>query len=230
MKRKIPLPQPASPPPRYAEWLKFVFDRPLTPNGWYFDLDEPDFDGSETEIAELVACTLENCGRDLAGYSAEQLYHGLSYIFSNACSNTVFALIDESVPIELRLRAIAAIKALYRDCFASRCAPVLCYLDEPGANALNPVCYMLWDMSPLGHWEGRPNKEVFYSAIVGVMEEALASDNPACVESALHGLGHAQPYFTDGIVEVISAFQRRNVYVAARLKDYAQYARSGCVQ
>lgn len=229
MKKKN-LPQPFSPPPRYAAWLKFVFDRPLTPNGWYFDLDEPDFEGSETEIAELVACTLENCGRDLAGYSEQQVYHGLNYIFSNACSNAVFALIDELVPASLRLRAIAAIKLLYRDCFAPRCAPVLCHLDEPGANVLNSICYMLWDMSPLGHWEGRPNKEVFYNAVVEVMEEALASDNPACVESALHGLGHAQPYFTERIVEVISAFQRRNVYVSPRLKDYAQYARSGCVQ
>lgn len=230
MKKDKPLAQPALSPPRYAAWLKFVFDRPLTPNGWYFDLNEPDFGGSATEIAELVACTLENCGRDLAGYSDAQVYHGLSYIFSNACSNTVFALMDETVPAALRLRAIAAIKVLYRDCFTPGCAPVLCHLDEPGANALNPVCYMLWDMSPLGHWEGRQDKVEFYGAVVEVMEEALTSDNPACVESALHGLGHAQPYFTDKVVAAISAFQRRNVYVSPLLKDYAQYARSGCVQ
>ncbi|MBI5005853.1 MAG: hypothetical protein HZB95_01885 [Nitrosomonadales bacterium] len=217
-------------PPRYAAWLRYVFERPVTPNGWYFDLDEPDFEGSEAEIAELVAYTLENCGRDLAGYSEEQVYHGLNYIFSNACSNTVFALMDDIVPVALRLRAIAAIKLLYRDCFAPRCAPVLGCLDEPGGNRLNSICYMLWDMSPLGHWEGRPNKEVFYSAVVGVMEEALASSNPACVESALHGLGHAQPYFSARVVEVIAAYQRRNVYVSPRLKDYAQYARNGCVQ
>jgi len=92
---------------------------------------------------------------------------------------------NESVPVQLRLRAIEAIKTLYQDCFTPRCAPVLGHLNEPGANPLNQVCYMLWDASPLSYWENRPNREVFYGAVVDVLEMALKSPNPARVESAL---------------------------------------------
>lgn len=217
-------------PPRYAEWLQFVFDRPITPNGWYFDLEEPNFPSISNELAALVAHTFENCGRDLAGFSNEQVYHGLNYIFSNSCSDVVFALMDESVPTALRLRAIAAVKILYQDCFNARCAPVLGHIDEPGSNPLNSICYMLWDTSPLGYWENRPNKDVFYSAVVEVMAEALNSSNPACVESALHGLGHTQSSYTERVVEVIDSYLRRNVFVSPQLKECAQHAKSGCIQ
>jgi hypothetical protein len=217
-------------PPRYAEWLLFVFDRPVTPNGWYFDLEEPTFTAVASELAVLVDHTLENCGRDLARFSNEQVYHGLNYIFSNSCSDVVFSLMDESVPTALRLRAIATIKILYRDCFNQRCAPVLGNIDEPGSNPLNSICYMLWDTSPLGYWENRPNKDVFYCAVVEVMAEALNSSNPACVESALHGLGHTQSYYTEKVIEVIDSYLRRNVFVSPQLKEYAQHAKSGCIQ
>jgi hypothetical protein len=216
--------------PRYAEWLQFVFDRPITPNGWYFDLEEPNFAATANELAALVAHTLENCGRDLVRFSNEQVYHGLNYIFSNSCSDVVFALMDESVPTALRLRAIASIQMLYRDCFNPRCAPVLGNIDEPGSNPLNSICYMLRYTSPLGYWENRPNKDVFYGAVVEVMAVALNSSNPACVESALHGLGHTLSSYTEKIVEIIDSYLRRNVFVSPQLKEYAQHAKSGCIQ
>lgn len=234
MKKKRALQRTTPPhqdiPPRYAEWLQFVFDRPNTPNGWYFDLEEPNFTAASNELAALVAHTLENCGRDLAKFSDEQIHHGLNYIFSNSCSDVVFALMDESVPTALRLRAIAAVKILYQDCFNPRCAPVLGHIDEPGSNPLNSICYMLWDTSPLGYWENRPNKDAFYSAVVEVMAETLKLSNSACVESALHGLGHAQPYYTGKVVEVIDLYLRRNAFVSSQLKEYALRAKSGCIQ
>jgi hypothetical protein len=217
-------------PPRYAEWLQFVFDRPITPNGWYFDLEEPNFAATANESAALVAHTLENCGGDLARFSNEQVYHGLNYIFSNSCSNVIFALMDELVPTALRLRAIASIETLYRDCFNPRCAPVLGHIDEPGSNPLNSICYMLWDTSPLGYWENRPNKDVFYGAVVEVMAGALNLSNPACVESALHGLGHTLSSYTEKIVGVIDSYLTRNVFASPQLKEYAQHAKSGCIQ
>jgi hypothetical protein len=137
---------------RYQEWLHYVFDRPITPNGWYFDFEFSDFGAEKADLAQLVANTMDNCGRDLASYSDDQVNYGLNYIFNNSCSNVVFSLMDDTVPAPLRLRAIASIKSLYQDCFTPRCAHVLGHNDKPGANPLNGICYMLWDVSPLSYW------------------------------------------------------------------------------
>ena len=137
---------------------------------------------------------------------------------------------NESVPVQLRLRAIEAIKTLYQDCFTPRCAPVLGHLNEPGANPLNQVCYMLWDASPLSYWENRPNKEVFYGAVVDVLEAALESPNPACVESALHGLGHLHSSYLEPVEKVVGNYVRRNIFTAPGLQQYAQRAAMGYVQ
>jgi hypothetical protein len=215
---------------RYQEWLHFVFDRPVTKGGWYFDTDLQNFDADETEIALLVTQTMENCGRDLVAYSQDQVGYGLSYIFNNSCSDIVFSLMDESVDIALRLRAIASIKFLYRDYLTPNCAPILCAGGVGHTNQLSHICYMLWDVSPLAWWENRPNRVVFYDAVVDVLADALTSTNPACVESALHGLGHIHSSHIERVEKVISMYLRRNVFVAPKLKEYAQHASVGNVQ
>lgn len=207
-------------PPRYHEWLQYLFDQPVTPNGWYFDIDCPSFEANEIELAELIAHTLENCGNDLVGYSDAQVNYGLNYIFNNSCSDVVFSL----------MRDIATIKHLYRDCFSPRCAHVLGHINESGANPINHIGYMLWDASPLSYWERFQGKEIFYRAVVDVMEEALTLSNPACVESALHGLGHVQPYFPERVIDVVSSYLRRGIFASPQLETYAQMAGRGYVQ
>ena len=49
---------------------------------------------------------------------------------------------------------------------------------------------MLWDSSPLGYWSDHKNPEEFYCALIEMHRTVLRLSNPACVESALHGLGH----------------------------------------
>lgn len=215
---------------RYQEWLQYVFDKPVTPNGWYFDVDCENFEANNVELVELITQTFENCGRDLVHYSDAQVNFGLCYIFSNSCSDVVFSLMDDAVPIPLRLRALASIKILYRDCFTPRCAPVLGHINEQGDNPLNSICYMLWDASPLSYWENKSNRVIFYNSVVDVLEDALNSQNPACVESALHGLGHIHSSFIDRVSEVIASYLRRNVFVSPQLKSYAQHASTGNIQ
>jgi hypothetical protein len=217
-------------PSRYQEWLQFVFDRPAIPNAWNLGFDVPTPEADDAEICELVAHTLENCGRDLDSYSQDQIGHGLNYIFSNSCSDLVFSLMDDAVPMPLRLRVIASIKDLYRDCITPKCLPELGHIAKQGTNMLNYVCYMLWDISPLSWWENRPNRPIFYGAIVDVLEDALTSPNPACVESALHGLGHIHSSYIERVEEVIAAYLRRNVFVHPQLKIYAEWASTGNVQ
>ena len=214
--------------PRYTSWLKYVFDRPATPNGWYFDIEDLEpFEAEPIDLVELVATTFENCARDLAPYSNEQLRYGLSYIVYNGASDVVFALMSENVPAELRLRAIAGLKQVYSHVFEPRCAPVLGHTSEPGDNVLNYTCYMLWDISPLSNWERSPKRSIFYRAICDVLEHALTSPNRACVESGLHGLGHICSSYPERVEEVI------DLHAANAPKDLRQYAmdaRRGHVQ
>jgi hypothetical protein len=217
--------------PSYYEWLKHVFDRPTTKIGWYFDVENAHFDADDIELSILIIHTLENCGKDLRAFSNSQINHGLQYIFNNTCSNIVFALISDDVPAEIRLRAIDSIKILYKDCFESRCAPVLGHINELGSNPINEICYMLWDVSPLSWWEEKrsPEREIFYNAVIDVLEEALSSNNPACVESALHGLGHIQSSCIERVTEVITNYLKK-VSVSTQLTTYAKQAILGNVQ
>ncbi|QPF73628.1 hypothetical protein G8A07_12295 [Roseateles sp. DAIF2] len=217
-------------PPRYAEWLKYVFERPVTPNGWYFDIETLElFEADASELVELVAAAFENCARDLASYSNEQLRYGLSYIVDNGASDIVFAIMSEDVAVELRLRAIAGLKHVYSHIFETRCAPVLGHTSEPGSNALNYMCYMLWDISPLSYWERSPKRTIFYGAVCDVLERALTSPNRACVESGLHGLGHIYSSYPERVEEVIDQY----LHAASPPEDlrrYAMNARRGHVQ
>jgi hypothetical protein len=217
-------------PPRYEEWLAHVFEHEVSGKAWYFDTDAPDFHGSDEEITELITWTLNNSGSDLARFSDEKVNQGLNYIFNNSCSNLVFCIMDGQFEIEKKLEAVRSVGKLYHDCFAVRCDQVLLHRDEASSSKLNQICYMLWDTSPLSYWEGRADAALAYAAVIAVMEAALQSKNIACVESALHGLGHTYNKVPDRIAEVIRNFIAANPRMRPELLAYAKNAALGYVQ
>jgi hypothetical protein len=141
-------------PKRYDKWIKFVFDRP-TQRDWYFKNDD-EFTASAAELVALYTHTCLHCSTDLQRYSVDELYDGLNYMFNNACSNSVFCFADTGrVPLPVRLTAIQAIKTLYRDCFVTRCQPILSHVDhqKTSGNNLNAFCDMMWDITPIPYWD-----------------------------------------------------------------------------
>jgi len=215
-------------PLRYPNWRSHVFDHPVRDPAWFFDLDAPGFDATADELVELITHTMLKCD-DLRAFSDGQVNDGLNYIFNNACSNVVFAMLDNKVPIENRRRAIASIKQLYADCFEPRCAPVLGHKSEPGGNPLNYICYMLWDVSPLAYLDGQEQSDLLYETLLDVLESALMSKNVACVESALHGLGHIHHYREELSRPLIQQFIRAHPQLKKEVRQYADNAASGCV-
>ncbi len=211
---------------RYAEWLKYVFNRPETTEHWYFDWSIPDFEAKPAELTEFITRTCRDCATDLAGFSDWQINAGLNYIFSNVCSNCVYTFRDISVPLASRLDGIRAIATLYSDCFARRCSPVLSHLNEHAQSALNNICYMLWDVTPLAYWEETPHKEFYYAVVVEVLESALHVDHPACIEGALHGLGHVEMYAPEAVARVIDKWLP-DARISPALREYALNARRG---
>jgi len=176
---------------RYQAWIAFVFDRPSTSNGWYFDMDPwpPEFRSGPVETVGLIGKTAARSGIDLRGFNNTQVYHGLNYIFNGACSDLANSFASDEAPVELKVAALRAMKHLYKDCFKARCGPFLGHLSEGSENRLNMFVYMLWDTTPI-HYVNR-NVGPVNNAIMDVLEFALGLHNDACIESALHGLGQA---------------------------------------
>jgi hypothetical protein len=213
----------------YAAWLRYVFDRPDgRPDWWLVNDDEP-FGATDEEVATLIRCTFLRCGEDLGRYSDSQVSSGLGFILDNAFSDCVFILKNPSIPVGVRTDAVRAIGELYRACFSIRCAPVLSHRNQPGGTPLNSTCYMLWDVTPIHWWENDPEKEHFYPVIVRVMREALRSPNIACIESALHGLGHLVYYRGKEVQEVIDEFLAMDHDHPPELLQYAKAARTGMI-
>jgi hypothetical protein len=130
----------------------------------------------------------------------------LLYIASNGLSDYMFALLDASVPLDARLRCLRALSVVYRDLFAPRCSPHLSHLDEPGVGDLNLVCYMWWDICPIGAPLHDPDHDAVNRVALDVMIDALALDSIACQESALHGLGHWHPEDAGEMTTIVDRF------------------------
>ena len=205
----------------YERWLKFVFDRPVTKPQWFFQADDDPFDATTDQLVSLIGETLRRSGTDLLPFSDAQVDNGLNYIFFNAGSDVIYSICQKGVALEKRIDAVLSMKILYRDCYAKRCAPVLSHLDEPGSNALNHTCYMLWDASPLRSWK---------SVVLDVMQAALYLPNDACIESALHGLGHRAYKDRPAVSEIIDTFIRKTPGLRPELRAYALCAREGNLQ
>ena len=193
----------------FEGWLTYVFDRPV-PSGqeqaWYWDMDREWWQEDATEAIQFLTRAFENASVTFQPYSDAQLNQGLWFLVSNACSNHMFALMDESVPWSARQRCIASIHQLFEQCFARRCSSHLSHLDELGANPLNLVCYMWWDLIPISGQPGETARRELDDAILRVMESTLQLDSLPCRESALHGLGHWQPAYPERVGEIIDRF------------------------
>jgi hypothetical protein len=230
---------------RYDRWLAYVFGREPPFNGdlWNIANKLPPFDATSSEIVGLIGRTMTRSGDDLARFSVDQVADGLTYIFNPLFSNYGRALSASDVPLATRVQAMMAAKLLYKECLEPRCAHCLGHLDQPGANRLNRFVYMWWD-SPSLVYANRDVPEMV-AAIIKVFHYTLGSSNEACVESALHGLGHSAYDLPDVVRPLIDHFldetkdadlskpsrgnhDRRSVSPA--LRAYARAARSGMIQ
>jgi hypothetical protein len=202
----------------YEQWIRNLFGQPDTSQERYRDSDI-DIGASKEQKVTLIGKTFLRSGVDLTRFTDQQVCNGLNYIFNNSCSDTVYLLCQKGVAEELRIDTVRQMKHLYRDCFAKRCSPSLGHLSE-SAGPLNGCCYMLWDVSPLTSWNG---------VVLEVMEDALYVPHDACIESALHGLGHR--YFDDKarVPGIIDRFLDQTKGLRPELREYARAARQGMV-
>lgn len=213
----------------YDQWIVSLFNRDETNGDWRFEIDNEPIDIPEKLLPDFIIRLNSELPEIIERYTDWQLAMGLDYVYNPACSNCAFSIRNSATALSKRLAAIESIKNLYRDCFESRCKPALGHLSEHG-NEFNGLCYMLWDITPLGRCdEDDPHRTAVFNAVTDVLDYALGMKNIACLESALHGLGHTVYYFPKA-AEIIQAFIDKSSNLDPRILRYAEAAKTGCIQ
>lgn len=210
----------------FEQWIVSLFDHPEEDGDWRFTIDQEPLDIPEKLIPEFIIKLNHELPEIIKYYTDWQLGMGLNHIYND--SDIAPALCNDGAPLETRLQAIKSMKYLYRDCLEPRCQPVLGCLSEKGGK-LNEFCYMLWDVTTLSYYPADdPNREIFYPVVTDVMAYALTLNNIACIESGLHGLGHAV-YNWPHAAEIIENFIKKAGDIDPRVMRYAEMAKTGYI-
>ena len=210
----------------FEEWIFYVFNHPPAKAYWWREPDTIEWQTSPVESVSLLERTFSESGSLIKSFGDEQIGSGLWYICDISCSNVTYSLCDESVPVAARKNAIASLRNLYSDCFEIRCKPQLGHLSETD-NPLNAVCYMLWDILPFRFDAPDAAHKEIDEEFLKVMEFALGLNCDACVESALHGLGHWAVTCPEHVRLIIDRFLEMHPDGRPELLAYARRARTG---
>lgn len=218
-------------PARYDAALRYLFDRPV-PQGqeqeWFWELDEPEFEATPLEWTRIQTVLFANAGRDLAPYNDEQIGMGLNYVMSNSVSNVPHMANEPSVPLDEAMKMMAAMPRLWHDCIGPRLASVRDPIGSSGTR-LGFVCYMWFDVWPT-FWIMR-NSPPWQQALWNVFREMLQVPFREVQIAALHGIGHHINFLDQPAVDqAIASLMRRVGRDDEELTNYAQAARTGCVQ
>jgi hypothetical protein len=145
----------------------------------------------------------------------------------------MFALSDQAIPWPDRRTCFDAMIPLYRDLMAPVYGNDLAHNDVGDGDPERPnyACYMWWDIIPLygglGMYSGIIDP--INDAVLHVCSEVLKLNSEACLESALHGLGHWHLYIPDRTQPIVRNFLKRTDLSPA-LRSYAERAAEGAVQ
>lgn len=224
----------------FEEWLTLVFDYP--PVSWHEYSELSDARLMETgcffgadQIIDHYIRLFENLTTHLAPYTLRQIGQAL-YALVGMGHEFVWAFGEDDVPLGRRKQAFRLMYNVYEQIFEPYCEPVLrrytAKETDDDDSALNSVCFLWWDMGiPMFDEDERePDPDSMNGTAIGVMERVLANlTNPACWESALHGLGHYQRFDPPRIRAAIDAFLAAHPDLDPRLREYANAARYGAV-
>lgn len=215
----------------YEEWVRHVFDHPAQAPEWWHDAglyEEGDRWDEESDPAltlSYLTRLFEQPEELIERYTVGQIDQGLYYLVNNGCSDHMFVLRDESIAWEDRRRCVLAMIPLYRKLMAPVFGNALGHTRQGWADdrgVSNIACYMWWDVMP--PFDG------FDDDVLHVFEEVLKLESEACLESALHGLGHWQMYMPERVISIVKKFLAARTDISYTLRAYAFRAAVGDVQ
>jgi len=202
----------------FDDWVKFVFDHPVTKPKWYWDPSWSDFweQWSETSDPNKQLRYATRLFRSpaflLKEYSLEQINQGLSLLIGGPNGFRLADLIwSKKLPWRARKDCILSTVSLFQTLFAK--------IPE------QDVCFMWWDV--LRDWDHRADRD---PKIRDIMFEALSLvleiPSPQCQMSALHGLGHLKHSGTEKLVD---NYRQQNPKLEEDIKKYTQVVMKGKV-
>jgi hypothetical protein len=124
---------------------------------------------------------------------------------------------------------VGRIPTVYRELFVPRCTERLGHLSEQGGR-LEMICYMFWDVACFGGPPAEREGNLFEDAVLDVLEDVLNLEHAACQESAVHGLGHRIDRHPERAPAILTRWLKTGPVRDPRLRQYAEAARTGCIQ
>lgn len=168
----------------------------------------------------------ERSGELLARFSDAELDQGFSYLIGISPEDFIDSLLDSTIPMSARVRAVASFTPLFEQVMVTRCSADLS-LPDPGAFVLGNSGYMWWDWL----WYGLRHdlEDIPIAAeIHAALRRQLTIPHDTCRRSALHGIGHWVKTIPD-IAHLVDEFLSSNPDLRTELIAYAQQARIGAV-
>jgi hypothetical protein len=160
----------------------------------------------------------------LGKYSRVQVGKGLWRLISNL--SPLPDIFDPATPRDVRLNCLRSFWRIF-EYFDRHCLRQTSH-NRDEIDELNAICYMWWDCFPSWGHPDKPEMAEMDDLCLKLMEAILRLPNPACQESALHGLSHWHLHYPERCAASI------NEYLVFcnddELQAYAEEAREGGVQ
>ena len=201
----------------FSDWVKYVFDTEEEKQDEWPVWDE----GAHDTIAYLTKL-FQNADEMLSQYSDENISRGLNFLASNNFSNTMFALLDESVPWHSRQNCIQANYFLVKNFFPKRCSPKLYSLNMQSTN-MDFLCCYWFDLMPIhGRLAVPANVNMEF---LDVFRKILTIDLDICRESALSGLGSWCLYHPVEVNKILDEFVSNNPELSVEVREIVEQTR-----
>jgi hypothetical protein len=221
----------------FDEFVRLVFDHD-DPDWMWGDHEAWMLEDDPSNVVDCFTRVFEDPALVYPRFTSEQVGTGVNFLIEPSMSNIAFCLMDSSVPLEDRLRALRSIESLYRKFFAAVLP------NDPSIRSSKSrasyISFMFWDVFPFfGRTvtmrddpdvvARRDEHFAMERTCIDVIEETLAIDHFACQESALHGLGHWSHTHRARVSKIVDKWLAQ-VEKNHPLREYAERARIGMVQ
>jgi len=215
---------------RFEDWVRFVFDHPVHEPEWYRDADsEIERWGVDPALTVGWMTQLFRQPSSLAPFSREQVGQGLWFLLGDGSPGGFGRLIyDPAVELEVRLACIRETPSFFAKYVAVQCTRPVPIYRARDSDDLELICFMWWDLWP--QHEPGPDSETVDSAVCDALMAIATLPSVACVESALHGLGHRHARDAQRTQKIISSLLRQAKDWPIELMQYAEAALRGTVQ
>lgn len=217
---------------QFDEWVGWIFENPV----WKGKLCRGGLD--RQEVPPLQKARIFNQAYRfqtrlfkrpeflMEKFSPSQIELGLFFLLFESDHFTLSA--PEEVSWEMEEECIRAVPCLYEKLFAPLLGDDLAATGSRSQSAAPfPVCYMWWDYFSIAidndSLQWRRRTDAYFAAF----RQVLTLKSEACLESVLHGLGHAHLYRPEETEAIIYEFLAKRQDISPNLRFYAQQAAKG---